>query len=187
MHELHWVFNSDDMAPPRPVDAINHGCQRGRFPRSRWPGDEQQPVFFPAQRREYGWCSQGLQGSDGARDNAEDRSKAVQMAEGIDPEACQAGHFIGKVEAIVGLEAALRLVCHGFGEECRGLVSAQLAVFDGNEVSIQADPWWLARQEMEVRAFLIDHKFEKSVDAFHVPSLTCSRDPQLLVLMPPPD
>src|SRR5262249_37031580 len=103
-------------------------------------------------------------------DDAEDCPKTVQMAEGIDPEACQAGCFIGKVEAIVRLEAALHLVCHGFVDECRGLVSAELAVFDGNEISIQADPWWLAGQEMEVRAFLIDHKFEKSVDALHVPS-----------------
>src|SRR5258706_7158939 len=113
MHKLYRVFDGDDMAPPRPVDVINHRRQCGRFPRTGWSGDEQQPVFFPAQRREYGWPSQGLQGSDGIRNDAEDGSKAVQMAKGIDPEACQAWRFIGKVETIVRLKAPAHLVCHG--------------------------------------------------------------------------
>ena len=48
-------------------------------------------------------------------------------------------------------------------------ISAQLTVFDRHEVPIQADARWLARQKMQVRAFLVDDKFEKSMDTFHIP------------------
>src|SRR5215475_14226578 len=91
------------------------------------------------------------------------------MAKGIDAEARQARHLVGEVETIARLEVLAQLVCHSFSEERRSFVSTQLTVFDRHEVPIQADARWLARQEMQVRAFLVDDKFEKSMDTFHIP------------------
>src|SRR5262245_5429378 len=90
------------------------------------------------------------------------------MAKGIDAEARQARHLVGKVETITRLEVLAHFVGHSFSQERRSFVSAQLAVFDRNEVPIQTDAWWLARQQVQIRAFLVDHKFEKSVDTLHV-------------------
>src|SRR5262245_29500828 len=91
------------------------------------------------------------------------------MAKGIDAEARQARHLVGEVETIARLEVLAYLVCHRFSQERRGFVSAQLTVFDRHEIPIQADAWGLARQEMQVRAFLADNQLEKSIDTFHVP------------------
>ena len=81
MHELHRVFNGDDVILADPVDIVDHRRQRGRFSRTGRPGHQHQTFVQGAEIGDHGRQIELFKRQDVGGNEPGDNADPVEVAE----------------------------------------------------------------------------------------------------------
>ena len=166
---LDRVLDGDDVALPLPVDEVDHRGEGGGLARTGGARDQHQAAVVAGQRLEDGGHAKFVEGANAAADGPEDGTHASQVAEYVDPETQLLGGHVGEVGVAVPLEGVAHPLRHDLVEQFEGLVGAQAAILDRCDLTVDADPRWVAGDQMELGGLLFDHQFQKGIDPVHWP------------------
>ena len=141
----------------RMVDARDHVHDRG-LAAAGGAGDQDEPTRFGREVPQHRRHTQGIQGGNVLRDQAEGGADGAALHEAVDAEPRDPGYRVGEVELLVVLEALSLVVVEDAEDHLAGL----LAVEDGEPVH-RLDPAlvshrrWEARGEMDIGRLGLDH------------------------------
>src|SRR5690606_34274527 len=101
------------------------------------------------------------------RDGAEHRAHAVDLPHHIDAEASELTQAVGKISAIVAVEALLRLRRHDLEQRIAHEIRRQRLPAQRCQIAPQPDAWWITGHEVQVRAPALEYLCEEFVDLRH--------------------
>jgi len=152
MHEFDGILDGDDVAGAVGVDVPDDGCQRGRFAGSRGTRDQHQPVFVVGQILHLGRQQQVFEGGYLVGNGAQDEGELAFLSEDVHAEARHAGHHIGGVKILQGVEGVQNVL---FADDEPGDVlcvrAGQRLAGGGTELFLDAEGGGHARLEVNVR------------------------------------
>ena len=104
-------------------------------------------------------------------------TNAIQVPHDINSKSRDFRNLVGKVDGIIRFEVFLQATAHDFVQRVFDHVDGQFFVAEQRERPVYAHPWWITRDEMQVRAAFGERIFQVLVDLVHVRHPTCALPP----------
>ena len=166
VHELDRILDRYHVIRACAIDQIDQRAESRRLARSRWAGDEDQPLGQVTEALNFLGNSHLLDGDDRRGDGAKYGARSLAVAQRVAAEPGDADDFMSEVGVVDLLEFGAVLLEHDGAEHRVDLLGSEDGlVGQGCDLAAATQHRWRARPEVKIRRLVADERAQQCFDA----------------------